>query len=166
MLTELLGGFVTAISGGGLFGILGSIATTFLKQRAEQKEHEREMDRQRMAIQVADKKGSWDGLQASHESAALIAANSHQWSNDIKNIFRPFITTLLVALTFWMFLEMLSILTGVKAIGDSVLTHVFDYNEVILLVKYYVNSMVFATSASIMWWFGDRAQMPPGLRNI
>ncbi|MBW2621288.1 MAG: hypothetical protein JRD68_00150 [Deltaproteobacteria bacterium] len=154
---SLLGGLLTAGSGG-LFGILGSIATTFLKQRGEQKEFERDMKRQEMQIKVAAEKGSWDGLQSSQQMAAEVSKNSNRWSNDVKNLFRPFITTLVIGLNFYVFLKLLDM--------DSTIAKLFGPAEIVSMLKYYVNSMIFAGSAALMWWFGDRAQKPPGLRNL
>ena len=153
----LLGGVLSA-SSGGLFGIVGSIATTFLKQRAEQKEHEREMERHEMNIRIAAEKGSWQGLQSSQQVAAEVSKNSNRWSNDIKNLFRPFITAFVISLNFYVFLKLLDI--------NSTLAQLFGPNEIVAMLKYYVNSMIFAGSAALMWWFGDRAQKPPGLRNL
>jgi len=161
-------GFLTGLlpAMGGLFGILGSLATTWLKQRAVQADHVRELERTRLQIEVAKEKGSWEGLQSSQQAAAEISKNSNRWSNDIKNLFRPFITTVLVIGSYFIFRDLMSAITGAKAVEETMVAKVFDFNEMVNLVRYYVNSMVFSTSAAIMWWFGDRAQKPPGLRNL
>ncbi len=164
MLSIIVG--LLSAGSGGLFGILGSIITTLLKQRAEQKEHKREIERQEMMIKVADNKGSWDGLTASQQAATQTSINSSKWSNDVKNVFRPFITTVLVIGSYFIFRDLMSALTGAKLITDTTIAKLFDFKDLIALVQYYVNSMVFATSAAIMWWFGDRAQKPPGFRNL
>ncbi len=161
----LLGGVLSAGSGG-LFGIVGSIATTFLKQRAEQKAHEREIDMIKLQMEVTAQEGSWKGLEASQRAAAAVSEGSHRWSNDIKNLFRPFITTLVVVGSYLVFRDMMAALNATVELEKTVVAKFFDYNELVKLVQYYVYSLVFSASAAIMWWFGDRAQAPPGFKNL
>ena len=180
-LADILGGVFGAVSSGGVFGFLGSIAGAVTKhyqekqrQAWEQKKwaHETEMHRLNMEQQAAEteqemmlisQSGAWAGLSASVAAdAAIGTADVHKWVNDVLSLFRPFLTLTLIAIGGWWFWSILDLMSGNA--DQTWLAVVFDETVLRDLVVYMVQSVFFAMSTAIVWWFGDRAMSPPGLK--
>jgi len=173
-LGTIFGGIFNVAAGGGIFGILASLGTQFLKFKRASQAHKQAMEMRvqdrldtEMAIKEATVKGSWDGLKESLRAAQITASNSHLWSNDIKNLYRPFFTTMLWVMVFLFFRDLLAAAnaTDMIALGKTTIAKHFTPGEVTAMIKYIVNSTAFTASAAGMWWFGDRAQAPPGFKN-
>ncbi len=171
----ILGTLLGAISGGGIIGIFGSLATQFLKNRREAQAHRNAMEireqhrlDKEMDIKVAHAQGSWDGLKESQKTAQAISMNSHKWSNDIKNLYRPFFTTMLWILAYFIFRDLTDAmtLTAIEELENTKFAKFFTPAEVSEMVKYIVKSTVFMASMAGAWWFGDRAQAPAGFKNL
>lgn len=149
---DLLGMGTSAMSGG-LFGLVGNIATKAFgyfeaKQAFTQKQaewgHETELlklqmqakaDETEQEIHVAESQGSWSGLTTSVAAEAAVGA-SYPWVNAVRALVRPVLT---VGLT-----SFLSVAFFAMAPGDIDRSYVAD-------------SLVFVAVTSIVWWFGDRA---------
>ena len=149
---DLLGTGASALSGG-LFGLVGNIATKVFgyfeaKQAFAQKlaewSHESELLKLQMQakaaeteqeIHVAESQGSWSGLATSLSSEGTIGA-SYPWVNAVRALVRPALTLGLATFLASAFF--------VLAPGDIDRAYVAD-------------SLVFAAVSSIVWWFGDRA---------
>ena len=175
---DLLGTAASAASGG-IFGFVGSIFGGVSKyfQRKQELAFEREKwDREeRMFKLTLDAKqqdaenelaiiaqdGSWKGLVASQQSAAQ-EAPSYLWVNALKSLFRPALTTTLLGCTMVLFFALLGEFTN--PVADS-LTSLFTLDEAREMLKYIVNSVVFTSCTAVIWWFGDRAFAPPGMKN-
>jgi hypothetical protein len=149
---DLLGTGASALSGG-LFGLVGNIATkvfgyfeakqAFVQKQAEWS-HESELLKLQMQaksaeteqeIHVAESQGSWNGLGASLSAEGALGT-TYPWVNAVRALVRPGLTlglsTFLAAAFFAL------------APGDIDRAYVAD-------------SLVFAAVTSIVWWFGDRA---------
>ncbi len=156
ILGDLLGIGTSAMSGG-LFGLVGNIATKAFgyfeqKQAFTQKQaewvHESELLRLQMQakqaeteqeIHVAESQGSWSGLTSSVAAEGAIGA-SYPWVNAVRALVRPVLT---VGLTTF-----LSVAFFAMAPGDLDRAYVAD-------------SLVFVAVTSIVWWFGDREPWAP-----
>ena len=172
---EFLGGLLGAVSSGGIVGIFGSLATQFLKNRREAQAHKnameiREQIRQdrEMDLKVAAEEGSWEGLRESQKTAQAISMNSHKWSNDIKNLYRPAFTTMLWILVYFLFKDLTFAMTAttIEELEGTQIAKFFTPEEVSTMVRYIVESTVFIASMAGAWWFGDRAQAPAGFKNL
>ena len=164
MIAEFLTTIGTAASGG-IFGVVGALGGSVMKyfnQKQEQKfEKEKwENDKELMKIQmdIESQKGSWAGLIESHK--ADIPLDTYRWVNAIKSLYRPFLTSSLVVITYLLFINILS------GFGDdNILSEIFTGPELKAILKYIVYSIVFATATAISWWFCERALSPPGMKN-
>ena len=149
---DLLGTGASALSGG-LFGLVGNIATKVVgyfeaKQAFAQKQaewsHESELLKLQMQakvseteqeIHVAESQGSWSGLGASLTAEGALGM-SYPWVNAVRALVRPGLTLGLTTFLACAFFAL--------APGDIDRAYVAD-------------SLVFAAVTSIVWWFGDRA---------
>ena len=151
-IATVLGSSVSAL-GGGLFGLVGNVATKVIglfeaKQELVQKKEEwgheeRLLDMQTKAkaaeteqeLAVAAQSGSWSGLAESLKSETTIGA-TYPWVNAVRALVRPALTLGLAAFLCAAFFAMPA--------GDIDRAYVAD-------------SLVFAAVTAIVWWFGDRA---------
>jgi hypothetical protein len=152
ILGDLLGTGASALTGG-LFGLVGNIATKVFgyfeaKQAFTQKvaewSHETDLLKLQMQakaaeteqeIHIAESQGSWSGLSASLTAEGTLQS-SYPWVNAVRSLVRPALTLGLATFLSAAFFAM--------APGDIDRAYVAD-------------SLVFAAVTSIVWWFGDRA---------
>lgn len=152
ILGTLLGTGASALSGG-LFGLLGNVATKAIgifeaKQAFTEKTAEwaHELDLQKLQMQaktaeteqeirITQNQGSWSGLAGSLAAESGIGA-SYPWVNAVRSLTRPALTLGLTGFLSGAFFAM--------APGDIDRAYVAD-------------SLVFAAVTAIVWWFGDRA---------
>lgn len=182
-LTDILGGLGgTALSaaGGGIFGFIGSAVGGVFKyfqtkqqQKFEEKkwthelrlidkEHERGREEDEHELAVISQQGAWSGLNTSIQAEAS-GGETYKWVNAIKALYRPLLTTGLVLIAYMIFKDLSAMMTGT---GTSVLAPgVFTPEQARELLVYNVNSLVFSASTAVVWWFGDRAFAPPGMKN-
>ena len=170
-LGTILGG-VASVASGGIFGVIGSIigvGAKYLQERQRQKWEEKkwshEVELQKLNMQaraeeteqelaIVSQQGSWAGLSESIRADASVQ-NTHVWVNDARALFRLVLTTLLWVLAAIVFF---------KVIGGT-LKDWIDKQATADLVKYMVYTVFFCASSATMWWFGDRALTPPGMKN-
>lgn len=172
-------GLGTTVASGGIFGFIGAITGAIAKHIQAKAAHKREIelrnwdmkmfDRQMEAksqeteneIALTSSEGGWEGLSQSIQADASLAQHSGSIVNGIKSLFRPFLTTLLVCVTAYIFHVMwTSLLTS-----DANILVIFTEVQIKDMLAYVIYSIVFATTTSIVWWFGDRALAPPGFKN-
>ncbi len=163
---DILSAVGTAASGG-IFGAAGAFGSSVVKyfqrkqeQKFEKEEWVHEADMVRLQMEVASQKGSWDGLKVSYEAEAK-HLDTYKWVNAIKSLFRPFLTTCLVVVTYLLFIDILRGLAG----EDIALSKIFTGAELKEILRYIVYSLVFSTATAIAWWFCERALAPPGMKN-
>ena len=158
ILGDLLGAGAS-VATGGLFGLVGNIATKIFgyfeaKQAFTQKQaewvHETDLLKLQMQakaaeteseIKVAESQGSWGGLTGSVAAEAAIGA-SYPWVNAVRALVRP---TLTIGLTSFLAAAFFAMSPG-------------DIDR-----AYVADSLVFVAVTSVVWWFGDRApkKLPP-----
>lgn len=156
-MAELISMAGSALSGG-LFGVLGQIANRAFgvwETREKRKDtalaysHELALiDKQMRAkaeeteheLQLTAAHGSWDGLRASLEAEAK-PAESYRWVSAVRTLTRPFLT-----------LE--------TQIALAVL--MFVVRDRPGLMETVIETVTFGASASLLWWFGERASNPRG----
>jgi hypothetical protein len=152
ILGDLLGTGASALTGG-LFGLVGNIATKVFgyfeaKQAFNEKvaewSHETDLLKLQMQakaaeteqeIHIAESQGSWSGLSASLGAEGTLA-NSYPWVNAVRSLVRPALT--------------LGLATFLSAAFFAMAPSDIDR-------AYVADSLVFAAVTSIVWWFGDRA---------
>lgn len=145
---------------GGIFGLVGSLFGGVLQyfQRSQEQafkketwDHEKDLLRLNMEaaktqtdneLAIVSQAGRMEGMNTSIQMQGK-AGSSYKWVNAIRSLFRPFLTTALIYVSYLLF------------------KHTDDPE----LHNYIVMSLVFATSTAIVWWFGDRAFTPPGAKN-
>ena len=165
---EILAGLLGTAASGGLFGLLGSVlgfGTKWLQSRQEEKSrgkeraHEIEILRMQRAmdqkeseeeLKILEMQTSNEVLTSSYQMPIAIQ-NVHMWVNDIRGLFRPFLTIYLNIIAFVVLLTMVG---GSSDIMDDPLT------------SYMVHSLFFAANTATVWWFGDRALSAPKSRNL
>ena len=161
------------VASGGLFGLLGSVvgagakwlqAKQEAKREASERAHELKLLDMQMQMGSQETENELEIIQHQADAASygmpVVTANVHMIVNDIRALFRPFLTLSLVGASVWVLLSLLSnlnngILVGALNGGDPAAQ----------LVAYMVNSLFFTTSTAVVWWFGDRALTPPHLKN-
>ena len=176
-LSEIFG-FGASVASGGLFGLIGSgigaIGKYFhAKQAFSQEKERRKWDQEDFKLQmqfsaqeteqeiaIASAEGAWNGLSESIKADSKIKDVS-PWANNVKTLFRPFLTTALVCVSAWIVWELFESLRN----QDATVLAVISEADVKDLLRYSIYSLIFATSTAIVWWFGDRAFAPPGMKN-
>ena len=148
--------FLATILSGGATGLLGSLVSTGFKlfqgvqdrkEAAEVRAHELAL--QRLAIQTGQAETEAELAIAREESRReqLVASYRHdagtgrssRWVVDILRLVRPVLTLALIALTAWIYFSLT------------------EGGNVAVLREYIVHTVIYTASASILWWFGDRA---------
>ena len=168
-LGDLLGTGATVASGG-LFGLLGSVVGVFAKYKQEKQRQEWELQQQQYEMKLLEmqmkqrtqetehelaiiaQEGSWQGMKSSQEFA-MSSGETSIWVNNLKSLFRPFLTLVLWILSLYLF----------YSLADD--SKMLSPEEVDELMRYMVYSIYFSASTATVWWFGDRALAPPGLKN-
>jgi len=154
---ELLGLGASALSGG-LFGLLGNVATKIfgfferkqeLAARREEWGHELSLQRLQMEarraeteqeLAIAQAQGSWSGLAASAQAEARVG-RSYKWVDAVRALVRPALTVGLMGF----------LATAALVLEPGDIDRAFV-----------VESLVFAAVTAIVWWFGDRAPKRAG----
>ena len=139
--------------GGGLFGLVGNVASKLIgiveaKQEFAQKKEERGHEERLLDMQTKAKaaetegelavtaaSGSWGGLTESLKAETGIGA-TYPWVNAVRALVRPALTLGLAAFLCAAFFALTP--------GDIDRAYVAD-------------SLIFAAVTAIVWWFGDRA---------
>lgn len=150
--------WLAGVAGGGLFGLLGTVAGRVAEyferrqsfaQKKDEWEHElRLLELQMKAraaeteqeMALAESAGSWGGLAESLKAEARIGA-TYPWVNAVRALVRPALTLGLMGFLGAAVLFM--------APGD-------------IDRAFVVESLVFAAVTAIVWWFGDRAPRREG----
>ena len=131
--------------------------------KARELEMKAKLQETEMEIELASAQGAWRGLDTSIEHDKALVSSSGGFANTIKSIFRPFLTTLLVCVSAWVFYLIWQAFSQGKI--DSIWLVLFTEAELKDIMKYMVYSLYFASTTSVVWWFGDRAFSPPGMKN-
>jgi hypothetical protein len=157
ILGTLIGTGASAL-GGGLFGLLGNVASkvigifeakqAFAQKKEEWGHEERLLDMQTKAkaaeteqeLSVTAASGSWSGLGESLKAETSIGT-TYPWVNAVRALVRPALTLGLASFLCAAFFAMTP--------GDIDRAYVAD-------------SLVFAAVTAIVWWFGDRAPKKGG----
>lgn len=150
-------GTTSAAASGGIFGVVGSLLGGIFKAYQKKQEHRQQLEMMEMQMKIKSQEGSWSGLTASIAADTSISANVHTWVNDLRGLYRPFLTTCLVAGSVYVFFMLLSALTDKTAALAQLLT----VDEIKAMLRYDVYTIVFLTGTSVGWWFGDRSIQPP-----
>lgn len=127
------------VASGGVLGLVGQLATGWLhiKEKAQANAHELALIEAQKGL--ATEQASAAAFAASQSAEAATAGNVSPWAANIKTLWRPALTLLLLVLTTGIYF---SAAPEVRAeISGDVVT---------------------ATTACIFWWFGSRYQ--DGLR--
>jgi len=169
-LADILG-VGASVASGGVLGLLGSavgaVGKYFTRKQElveadKNRQHELALIREQRAtkaeeteseIRLVDAAASGEMRVKSYEMQETAGPTS-QWANDLKTLFRP-------TLTLFLWLATGGCLMWVAKYGvESGLLTYKDFGE---LVRYIVYSVVFSAVTATVWWFGDRAFLPPGL---
>ena len=148
-----------AVLSGGATGIIGSLVGRvfgWLEKREEAKENAaqraHELDLQKLNIQAraAETENELAILDAESRRDQLLASFQHDrsdntstWVNNVKAMVRPTLTFALIVLTAILYFSL----------NDNA-----EPVEVVKIKAYIVNTIVYTTSAAVLWWFGDRGQ--------
>lgn len=175
-LADILGGLLSAGTGS-IFGLLGSVVGVVgkylqRKQQAVEEDKERQHELALLKLQQQNRNAETENelaianqeadaaIREGSYNVAVTVSSVHMWVNDVRALFRPFITLSLVAASmvvlYWM-LESFS--------DGGPLAGVMDPTESIDLIRYMVYSLFFSMSTALVWWFGDRALTPPAMKN-
>ncbi len=177
---DLLTGALSLLTGGaagGLFGLIGALAGSWMKQRAIRAERDfkkeqwaYELDLQRLNMEaraqeteqelaIVSQEGSWDGLDRSTRHDTVLIEHSPGWVNAVKSLFRPVLTLVLQGVQAW--------IIWLLATGNAQMIEILiaEASPAAELLRYAVYSLVFAAQTAVVWWFGDRAFAPPGMKN-
>lgn len=179
-LGDLFGGIAGTLlsaGSGGLLGVFGGIFSAFLKMREERErrawqlqvwEREERLQRLQMEARAAETEqeialagveGSWKGLADSYEHD-ISSGQPYKWVASALRLFRPVLTTGLLVVYWLVWRDLWSAL----AAGESTMLVLFTEVEVRELLRYMVSSTVFMASTAALWWFAERAFMPPGMK--
>lgn len=156
-MAELISIAGSALSGG-LFGVLGQMANrafgvwetrekrkdtalaythelALIEKQMQAKDQETEHE-----LDLTAAHGSWDGLKASLEAEAK-PSESYRWVAAVRTLTRPFLTLE----TQLALVALMLIVRDRPAMMETV-----------------IETVTFGASASLLWWFGERATYPRG----
>lgn len=179
---EFLGSLIAGGASGGILGIGLGLVSSVIKiwgegRRAEAdrrfraEEHARALELHRMELEagraetenelaIAREAARETGMRASYEDQVAAGKTVRwQWVGAVRTLFRPFLTTALLAIVVWMFGDLLAVLGGEEGTLE-----VLGVDTALELVEYIVVSVVFLSSTAGMWWFGERAFLPGKLK--
>jgi len=146
-----LAGLVASAAGGGVFGLIGTVAGRIagVFERRQEQAHEQarwahqlrfaEMNQKARAQELAgeaalaDASGSWQSLAASISADAALPSG-YDWVSAVRSLTRPVLTLLLWLIT-----------------GGVYLSAEPESQAAI------VETTTFAATAATLWWFGDRS---------
>lgn len=170
-LAETLGSAISGAASGGVFGIVGSalglVGKYFQEKQRQSWEREKWNHEEKLIelnmkagaaeteneVRLATTEGSWSGLGESIRAESKVT-DVHKWVNDIRALFRPAVTIVMWVVATIFFFQI------IKGNVDFL-----DPNDQIELVRYMTFTTFFCASAALLWWFGDRAFTPPGMKN-
>lgn len=156
-LSDIAGVFMTVVSGGAT-GLLGSVVSGLFKwldrkaeaqQRKADRDHEYRMQELQIKARSAETEQelaiigaetSREQLTASYKHDSSVG-QSYRWVAAVLRLVRPVLTFVLIGLTAWLYHKL-----GTDAVIDG-----------IAIKGYIVQTIVYTTSAAVLWWFGDRA---------
>lgn len=171
--TSLLG-LGASVASGGLLGLVGSVVGAGFKlwqarqeRLARAQEFEQELKLQQLQMERGDRetenelkiqqsKGSWEGLVASYRSE-VPPQHVATWVNNVRSLFRPFLTLALWLLAVWVFRRIVE--PDFIGWAEQLPAYVQE------LVRYCVESIFFSATTATVWWFGDRALSPPSAKH-
>ncbi len=154
-LLTILGALGSAASGG-IFGLIGSGLGMWAKHAQRKAKWDNEVRMVELNMKVASHEGAWIGLSATHRAeAAINMQGTYSWVVAIKSLFRPVLTITLCLIAGWMF----------WMVSEGSLKDLLSVDELQSLTRYMINTVFFSASSAIMWWYGDRSLVPPGVKN-
>jgi hypothetical protein len=178
--SAIISGIMGSAASGGLLGIFGSLLGGVFKyfqtrqqQQFEKEKWKHELDLHTLDLQrsreedehelaVISQQGAWQGLgQSIQADAAYAGVDTYKWSKTIKELYRPFFTTVIFVFVWIIFNDLMKLIQG----NDSSLSSIFIPGEAKELLIYIIHSVVFTACTAGLWWFGDRAFAPPGMKN-
>ena len=150
---------IATVISGGATGILGSIVGgvfKWLDRREERREaadrrvHEIKLQEMQIQVRAAETESELAIIQAESSRDQLMASYAHDsavgpakpWVAAVLRLVRPTLTFVLIGLTAAIYFT----LEGGEAVVQGV-----------ELKAYIINTIVYTTSAAVLWWFGDRA---------
>ena len=161
---EFLGSLIAGGASGGILGIGLGLVSSVIKiwgegRRAEAdrrfraEEHARALELHRMELEagraetenelaIAREAARETGMRASYEDQVAAGKTVRwQWVGAVRTLFRPFLTTALLAIVVWMFGDLLAVLGGEEGTLE-----VLGVDTALELVEYIVVSVVFLSS--------------------
>jgi uncharacterized membrane protein YraQ (UPF0718 family) len=150
---------------GSVVGVVGKYFQEKQRQKWEVKKHDMEVEMQRLQmearaeeteqeIQLASAQGAWQGLQESY-GLNIAKGEVSQWVNNVRSLFRPFLTIML-----W-----IVAIVVIWLLVSGLIAGYIKEDTVAELIEYSVRSLIFAASTATVWWFGDRALSPPNAKH-
>ena len=124
---------------GGLFGLVGSLATTFMRLREKKVDNEHALKMAEVTFKSAEQVESWKAFAASHLSASgLVSEKASPWAVNTQIVTRPYLTAFLVVASSVIVINAppdvkAQAITGIQAL----------------------------TGTAVGWWFGSRGTAQP-----
>ena len=179
---EFLANLIAGGASGGILGIGLGLVSSVIKiwgdsrkaeaeRRFRAEEHARALELHKMELEagraetenelaIAQEAAREAGMAASYEDQIAAGKTVQwQWVGAVRTLYRPFLTTLLLAIVVWMFNDLLAVLGGEEGTLE-----VLGVDTALELVEYIVTSVVFLAATAGMWWFGERAFLPGRLK--
>lgn len=179
---DSLVGLVGGAASGGIFGLLsagvGAVAKHFqLKAEREFKkaewaheerlfEKQMEFDKQRhnQEVEIVAQEGSWQNMSTALEHDTSLSRVSSEWVNNVKSLVRPILTLFLNVIQFVIFWQVWTAFVSGESNAVMSLLNA-PASPATDLLRYVVYSIVFAAQTCNLFWFGERAFAPPGMKN-
>lgn len=119
---------------GGLFGMIGSFATTWLRLKEKRMDNEHQLALAEKAAQSAEALASWGAFSASQTaSAADMTEKVSAWAANVRAVTRPFLTAALVLAAF-----VVALFAPEEAKGAA------------------LQNVQMLAGTAVAWWFGSR----------
>lgn len=127
---------------GGLFGLVGSLATSFMKLKEKRLDNEHTLALAATQAASAESAAAWGAFAASQNAAGgEVTEKVSPWAANVRAVTRPFLTLLLVLAAF-----VCAFLSPPDVKGQTIL------------------GIITLASTAVAWWFGSRqsiVQAPP-----
>lgn len=181
---ETIGGIFSGVAGaglsaatGGIVGFVGSCISAFAqhKQREQEQRFQREkwdyelkmIDAQSKLreteteneLKIVSTQGSWAGLTSAIQADGALPS-AGKFVDGVRGLFRPILTIMLIGVFVWMFNKIMDGLSGDRSTFYNALGPIIAKE----IVVYMVYSITFTVTAAALFWFGERAFRPKGVR--
>jgi len=156
---------ITTAASGSAFGLVGSGVSkvaNYIERKQSNTFQEKRWNYELYRIKAGATAPPPDSLPPRIQSTHTTRA--HSVVEGVRILFRPILTIALLTMCFYIYIELNEMARMVELSSHSPFSSDIIYlDNTYGLLHYLVHAIVFSTTTSIVWWFGDRGSQPNGV---